>query len=34
VFFSTSQAGTRRPSVGKRTPAVKNAKDLAELKAL
>ena len=33
VFFSTSQTGTEGPSVGKRTPAVKNAKDLAELKA-
>jgi aspartate-semialdehyde dehydrogenase len=33
VFFSTSQAGAAGPSVGKRTPAVKNAKDLAELKA-
>ena len=33
VFFSTSQTGTGGPSVGKRTPPVKNAKDLAELKA-
>ncbi len=33
VFFSTSQAGTDGPSVGKRTPAVKNAKDVAELTA-
>ena len=33
VFFSTSQTGTEGPSVGKRTPAVKNAKDLAELRA-
>jgi aspartate-semialdehyde dehydrogenase len=33
VFFSTSQTGAEGPSVGKRTPAVKNAKDLAELKA-
>ena len=34
VFFSTSQTGAEGPSVGKRTPAVKNAKDLAELTAL
>jgi aspartate-semialdehyde dehydrogenase len=33
VFFSTSQTGAEGPSVGKRTPAVKNAKDLAELAA-
>src|SRR5688572_6745016 len=33
VFFSTSQTGTEGPSVGKRTPAVKNAKDLAALAA-
>jgi aspartate-semialdehyde dehydrogenase len=33
VFFSTSQTGADGPSVGKRTPAVKNAKDLAELEA-
>ena len=33
VFFSTSQTGAEGPSVGKRTPAVKNAKDLAELKS-
>jgi aspartate-semialdehyde dehydrogenase len=33
VFFSTSQTGAEGPSVGKRTPAVKNAKDLAELTA-
>src|ERR1043165_2670210 len=33
VFFSPSQTGAAGPSVGKRTPAVKNAKDLAELKA-
>src|SRR4026209_387831 len=33
VFLSTSERGTEGPSVGKRTPAVKNAKDLAELKA-
>ena len=33
VFFSTSQTGAEGPSVGKRTPAVKNAKDLAGLKA-
>jgi aspartate-semialdehyde dehydrogenase len=33
VFFSTSQTGAEGPSVGKRTPAVKNAKDLPELKA-
>jgi aspartate-semialdehyde dehydrogenase len=32
VFFSTSQTGAEGPYVGKRTPAVKNAKDLAELK--
>ena len=33
LFFSTSQTGTEGPSVGKRTPAVKNAKDLAALAA-
>jgi aspartate-semialdehyde dehydrogenase len=33
VFFSTSQTGTEGPSVGKRTPAVKNAKDIAALAA-
>jgi aspartate-semialdehyde dehydrogenase len=33
VFFSTSQAGAEGPSVGKRTPAVKNARDVAGLKA-
>ena len=33
VFFSTSQTGAEGPSVGKRTPAVKNAKDLNELGA-
>jgi aspartate-semialdehyde dehydrogenase len=33
VFFSTSQTGAEGPSVGKRTPAVKNAKDLTELRA-
>lgn len=31
VFFSTSQAGTAAPSVGKPAPAVKNAHDLAAL---
>ena len=33
VFFSTSQTGAEGPSVGKRTPAVKHAKDLAGLRA-
>ena len=34
VFFSTSQAGGQGPSVGKPTEAVKDAKDVAELKKL
>jgi len=34
VFFSTSQAGGKGPSVGKATEAVKDAMDLAELKKL
>ena len=34
VFFSTSQAGTTAPAIGKRTPAVKNANDVAELAAM
>jgi aspartate-semialdehyde dehydrogenase len=34
VFFSTSQAGAAAPAIGKRVPAVKNAKDLAELTAM
>ncbi|MGH8631774.1 MAG: aspartate-semialdehyde dehydrogenase [Burkholderiales bacterium] len=34
VFFSTSQAGGKAPEVGKRAPAVKNANDVAELKAM
>ncbi len=33
VFFSTSQAGAAAPAVGKRVPAVKDAKDLRELAA-
>jgi aspartate-semialdehyde dehydrogenase len=33
VFFSTSQAGVAGPEIGKRTPAVKDAKNLAELTA-
>jgi aspartate-semialdehyde dehydrogenase len=34
VFFSTSQAGGKGPAIGKETEAVKDAKDLAALKAL
>src|SRR5438309_2189019 len=34
VFFSTSQAGGKGPSIGKDTAPVKDAKDLAALKAL
>jgi len=34
VFFSTSQAGGKGPSIGKDTAPVKDAKNLAELKAL
>jgi aspartate-semialdehyde dehydrogenase len=34
VFFSTSQAGGKGPAIGKSTEAVKDAKDLAELKKL
>jgi aspartate-semialdehyde dehydrogenase len=34
VFFSTSQAGGKAPAIGKSTEAVKDAKDLAELKKL
>src|SRR5688572_7827595 len=34
VFFSTSQAGGKGPAIGKATEAVKNAKDIAELKKL
>ena len=33
VFFSTSQAGAAAPEVGKRVPAVKDARDLAQLSA-
>jgi aspartate-semialdehyde dehydrogenase len=33
VFFSTSQAGAAAPEIGKRVPAVKDAKDLAALRA-
>jgi aspartate-semialdehyde dehydrogenase len=33
VFFSTSQAGAAAPEIGKRAPAVKNARDLAALSA-
>ena len=33
VFFSTSQAGAAAPEIGKRAPAVKDAKDLAALSA-
>src|ERR671918_2010219 len=33
VFFSTSQAGATAPEVGKRVPAVKDARDLAQLSA-
>jgi aspartate-semialdehyde dehydrogenase len=34
VFFSTSQAGGKGPAIGKATEAVRNAKDIAELKKL
>jgi len=34
VFFSTSQAGAAAPEVGKRTPSVKDAKDVSELAAM
>jgi aspartate-semialdehyde dehydrogenase len=34
VFFSTSQAGGQGPSIGKATEAVKDAKNVAELKKL
>jgi len=34
VFFSTSQAGTTAPAIGKRTPAVKDANDVGELGAM
>jgi aspartate-semialdehyde dehydrogenase len=34
VFFSTSQAGGKAPAIGKTTEAVKDANDLAALKAL
>jgi aspartate-semialdehyde dehydrogenase len=34
VFFSTSQAGGKGPAIGKDTEAVKDAKDIAALKAL
>ena len=33
VFFSTSQAGAAAPEVGKRVPAVKDARDLSQLAA-
>jgi len=33
VFFSTSQAGAAAPEIGKRVPAVKDARDLAALSA-
>ena len=33
VFFSTSQAGAAAPEIGKRVPALKDAKDLAALSA-
>ena len=33
VFFSTSQAGAAAPEIGKRAPAVKDARDLAALTA-
>jgi aspartate-semialdehyde dehydrogenase len=33
VFFSTSQAGAAAPEIGKRVPAVKDARDLATLTA-
>jgi aspartate-semialdehyde dehydrogenase len=34
VFFSTSQAGVTGPEIGKRVPAVKDAKSLADLTAM
>jgi aspartate-semialdehyde dehydrogenase len=34
VFFSTSQAGTTGPEIGKRTPSVKDANDVRELAAM
>src|SRR6266550_1726313 len=34
VFFSTSQAGTAGPAIGKRVPPVKNANDLSDLTAM
>ena len=34
VFFSTSQAGSAAPAIGKPVPPVKDAKDLAELTAM
>src|SRR6185503_7260146 len=34
VFFSTSQAGGKAPAIGKAVEAVKDAKDIAELKKL
>jgi aspartate-semialdehyde dehydrogenase len=34
MFFSTSQAGAAGPDIGKRTPAVKDAKDVHELAAM
>src|SRR5262245_61629164 len=34
VFFSTSQAGSAGPAIGKRVPPVKNAKDLSELTSM
>ena len=33
VFFSTSQAGAAAPDIGKRAPAVKDARDIASLSA-
>src|SRR4030095_12484362 len=33
VFFSTSQAGAAAPEIGKRVPAVKDARDLEALSA-
>src|SRR5829696_7705245 len=33
VFFSTSQAGAAAPEIGKRVPAVKDARDIAALSA-
>ena len=33
VFFSTSQAGAAAPEIGKRAPAIKDARDLSALKA-